>query len=245
MVKKVFISIIKIVAWISLMFGMQVLGMFIAVFLMSRFGILNDGSMNVLINAFGPEFSYNNISSEVLYLLGEISNYCIIISFIPYIFIILKNFNKHYRKISFKTFSLLIGIGILANFLISLILVLLIPFISSGLLNDYNVSTGLASNGNILLTIISTGLIAPIIEEITLRRGVYRVLKDFCPVKIAMLIQAVLFGIMHGNLIQGIYATLLGFIFCVFYEKSKENLLVPTILHITINMTSVLLTMLV
>ena len=242
MFKKISLSILKIIGWLALMFGTQMIGMFIAGFIMTAMGVFDETSLNTLMEALSQGVSYESIDANILYLLGELSNYCIIVAFIPYIFILLKNRKKHFKKIPGKTFIKLLGFGILANFIISIILVLLTPIIPEGFMNDLNMSTDMASNGNILLTALATGIIGPIIEEVTLRRGVYRSLKNFCPVYIALLIQAIIFGIMHGNLIQGIYAGVLGFIFGLFYETSEENLIVPIILHITINMTSVLLT---
>ena len=58
-----------------------------------------------------------------------------------------------------------------------------------------------------------------------------------------MLISSAIFGIIHGNLVQFIYAFLIGMILSFVYEKFK-NIWAPIILHAGANLLSVLLTML-
>ena len=51
------------------------------------------------------------------------------------------------------------------------------------------------------------------------------------------------FGVIHGNLLQGIYAFLLGVLFCFLYDMSGRDLKVPILAHMSANLASVLATM--
>ncbi len=84
------------------------------------------------------------------------------------------------------------------------------------------------------ISFILVAFIAPFSEEMLFRGVIYRRARDYYNIYIAALISAVLFGVFHMNLSQGIPAAVLGFVFCLFYEHYgtlKANILC----HILIN----------
>ena len=68
--------------------------------------------------------------------------------------------------------------------------------------------------------IICMGVIAPLAEEIVFRWLIYLRLRDYVRMGAAMVISGLIFGIYHGNLVQAVYAGILGMIFAYFLEIS-------------------------
>ena len=61
--------------------------------------------------------------------------------------------------------------------------------------------------------ILSMGIIAPLAEEIVFRWLIYLRLRDYMRMGAAAVISGLIFGIYHGNLVQAVYASLLGIVF--------------------------------
>ncbi len=70
-----------------------------------------------------------------------------------------------------------------------------------------------------LLAFLATVIVAPITEEIFFRGLIYTRLKRGMPMAIALLLEAALFGAMHGTPIQMAYAFVLGVLLTLLYEK--------------------------
>ena len=68
--------------------------------------------------------------------------------------------------------------------------------------------------------IICMGVIAPLAEEIVFRWLIYLRLRDYMRMGFAMVISGMIFGIYHGNLVQAVYAGILGMVFAYFLEIS-------------------------
>jgi len=82
--------------------------------------------------------------------------------------------------------------------------------------------------GNTILLFISTIILAPIAEELICRGVIMKQARDVLPFAVANVIQAFLFGLMHGNLIQGTYAFVLGL--SLGFVTYKYKTLIPAIL---------------
>ena len=84
--------------------------------------------------------------------------------------------------------------------------------------------------------IIATFVIAPIGEELFFRGVIMGYAKRYMPPAFAILFQGVLFGLYHGNIVQGIYACILG---CLlgFVAYKADTLLASMILHFSINLS--------
>jgi len=95
------------------------------------------------------------------------------------------------------------------------------------------------TNSNIFISIICTGILAPILEEIIFRGIIFNRLKEYnIGLQISIIIQAVLFGIIHFNIVQSTYAILIGILFAVIYEK-KKTIVAPIIAHMTFNLFTI------
>lgn len=142
---------------------------------------------------------------------------------------------KYVTAISKKDISKYVVYGCTFNLVITLI----INMIPQSFMEKYNTSIGLATTGNLWLMILATGIMGPIAEEITFRHFILQPNRKVSD-KYAIIISALSFGIMHGNIIQGTYTFILGLFFAK--EDLKENNLMPSlIMHITINTSSVLI----
>ena len=88
-----------------------------------------------------------------------------------------------------------------------------------------------------IFMVLCVCILAPIGEELIFRGLTLRIMRKAFPWQVAVIIQAVLFGVYHMNLVQGIYATLLGLF--MGYLAYRYNSVVPGILlHMTINSLS-------
>ena len=98
----------------------------------------------------------------------------------------------------------------------------------------------LVSNQNIILQILAVGIMAPLIEEIIFRGLIFNNLKKNIPIPAALVIQALLFGIVHLNIIQGSYAFVVGIILGLFVLWSN-SLFLPVAVHMGMNLSGIVL----
>ena len=90
----------------------------------------------------------------------------------------------------------------------------------------------------LVLEILGTCIIIPFLEELLYRGIVYQRLKAFLGVKTAIVLSAVIFGAMHFNLVQFLYATAVGLLLAVIMEQ--EGLGAAMAAHMVTNLVSVL-----
>ena len=114
----------------------------------------------------------------------------------------------------------------------------LIPFPQEWI-DSYTESASQLSNGGLIVSTIVTVITAPIVEEMTFRGYMYKGLKTGMPMFAAMLISSWVFGLVHGEVIWVIYASLLGLAFTWTTEKCG-SLLASMIVHMTFNLFGVL-----
>lgn len=79
------------------------------------------------------------------------------------------------------------------------------------------------------------GVISPVVEEEVFRGIVYNSLRRYIGICPAILGSALLFGAIHGNMVQLLYGTLMGIIMASLYEKYGK-LLAPILFHSAANM---------
>lgn len=92
-----------------------------------------------------------------------------------------------------------------------------------------------------IIWVLSSVILPPLAEEIIFRGLIFTYLKKAgIGMLLANLIQAVLFGVFHMNLIQGIYAALLGFLFG-YLTCRYESLIIPVVCHGVYNLFGSLL----
>jgi len=95
------------------------------------------------------------------------------------------------------------------------------------------------SSGTFLMQALAIGITGPILEELCFRGVTLNRLSNN-KMWVAIIIQALMFGVAHGNMLQGMYATVLGLIFGRLYVLTK-TIWAPIIAHIAFNMTNVVL----
>ncbi len=133
---------------------------------------------------------------------------------------------------------LIIG-GIAGQFMVDGGLALLRPVFKSAFKSyDKLISnvTGVSSSWLMLFTVF---LISPIAEEILFRGLILTYTKRVMPAVLAVVFQAFLFGLYHGNIIQGTYAFLMGFLLGFMVHKT-DNLITCIIFHMALNISILL-----
>lgn len=96
-------------------------------------------------------------------------------------------------------------------------------------------------SGGLFMEIVSAVIAAPILEELFFRGMIYKRLRDMVNVKAAVIISALFFGAFHGNLVQFVYAFIIGLMLAYVYEKFK-TIWAPVVFHVGANLISVLVT---
>ena len=134
-------------------------------------------------------------------------------------------------------------VGTVGLYFVSILISDIIGIISPEIMKEYNDMMDIALGGNILMAIIAAVVLAPISEECIMRGMIFRNLRKYFSVWVAIVIQAIMFGIFHMNWVQGLYvipvALGLGFV----AEKSKS--VFPCIcMHMFYNFMSVVLAVL-
>lgn len=142
------------------------------------------------------------------------------------------------KKIKVKGILPIILIGASFNLVISGVMAM-IPFPKSWI-DSYVESYSTTEGGNVIIAIIATVLFAPIVEEVIFRGLVYTRLKRGMPIAVATVLSSIIFGLMHGDLIWGSYAFVLGLALVWIFEKFK-SITASILVHFSFNLTGVLL----
>lgn len=80
------------------------------------------------------------------------------------------------------------------------------------------------------LGVLSYGILAPLGEETVFRGVVYGQLKKISNVWVAVFASGVAFGLFHGNLVQAVYASVLGIVLALVYEL-YGSIIFPMLFH--------------
>lgn len=167
---------------------------------------------------------------------GTLMIIMVIVGFIPFLVLRKKEFFSYDLKVKNKSINLKVV-------LIGIILVLGLNYISSFLtliltavLEGFGASTT-ASEAALNFTsgvpmIIYAILVAPLFEEFLYRGALLRYLERF-GAKFAILISAIMFGLMHGNIIQIPSAILIGIVFG--FIAKEYSIKLSILLHIINN----------
>lgn len=146
-----------------------------------------------------------------------------------------------YKQPSPKQYVLLAALGMCAAISVNMIISL------SGLAYfspEYQKVSQIIYSGSIWLELVAAVIAAPVVEELLFRGLIYKRLLVWVPPKAGMIISAAVFGLFHGNLVQFVYAFVIGFMLAYMYEKCK-TIWVPILLHVSANLIAVLVTELV
>ncbi|MBU5469043.1 CPBP family intramembrane metalloprotease [Falcatimonas sp. MSJ-15] len=114
----------------------------------------------------------------------------------------------------------------------------------SGIINIFTGFNEVADSlygGSIIFEFIAMVIIAPLLEEILFRGIIFARLREYMSVKVAIVISALIFGIIHGNVVQGMYAFIIGICLAYIYER-YNTLLAAVLFHMSANLMSVIMT---
>jgi len=146
------------------------------------------------------------------------------------------------RGTRFKSMVLIFLLGLGCQFAVSGFMSLIQTYFQE-IFKKYAHTMKNLTSGNDILVYLLLILLAPITEELIFRGVILHKLKEEIPFFGANILQAVLFGIYHGNIVQGIYATVLGLLLGYMYYKYR-SILAPIFLHIIINASSIIIVLL-
>lgn len=104
---------------------------------------------------------------------------------------------------------------------------------------SYVQTIGSLVHGNMFVVVLYTVLIAPMAEELVFRGVILHKAGRVLPFIGANLLQAAFFGIYHQNIVQGIYAAVLGFLFGLVCRKFN-TLYASILLHVLVNASAFL-----
>lgn len=143
------------------------------------------------------------------------------------------------EKPKWHHFPAIIIMGILLQILISGILSLIYLWKPEWLSRYLQLMQAAGIGGTDILVIVTTVILAPVGEEI-LCRGIMLRLAEKVSDRfwIANILQALAFGMIHGNLVQGIYAFVLGLVLGYIYGKYRR-IWINMLLHAVINFSSI------
>ncbi len=105
---------------------------------------------------------------------------------------------------------------------------------------QYGTVEGAILGGGFTVSLIAIGIAAPIFEELLFRGLIFGELRKIMTVRLAIVVQAALFGAFHLNVVQGTYAFIIGLLLGFIYYRSN-SIIAPIIIHISINASTVLL----
>lgn len=87
---------------------------------------------------------------------------------------------------------------------------------------------------------LRTIVLASLLEELLMRGLCYHAMSHVIGRAGGMLLSSLLFGYVHGNWLQGLYAFILGILFAFVYDRYQRNLMAPILAHMSANLVSVL-----
>lgn len=84
---------------------------------------------------------------------------------------------------------------------------------------------------------LAVGILAPIAEELIFRGLVFRRMKDSMKPIAAIILSSLFFGLYHGNMVQFLYASLLGIVLAIIYNRTG-TLWTAIVAHMAANLWS-------
>lgn len=92
-------------------------------------------------------------------------------------------------------------------------------------------------SAHFLIGIFCYGIISPIAEELLFRGVIFAYMRRFLNIRLAVVLSALVFGVYHGNAVQGGYAFIMGCLIAYSYEYFGTFLL-PLAIHMISNILS-------
>jgi len=218
---KILISILKAVGFLALYLGAQLFISMVFYFVYSVYFILRYYPGNYKITDEISQKIYSNLSNytSLILILSAIFTFAIL-------FLIhtlckkkfYKEINLHKIPMNQIITAFIFGV-ILNKFSVAMMSLLPIP---QAWYDANEKSVGSVTAGNFMIALISTVIIAPIIEEVIFRGGVYFTLRKTIGPILAAIISAAAFGIFHGNILQMLYTAFCAIFIIYVFEKTNS-----------------------
>lgn len=93
--------------------------------------------------------------------------------------------------------------------------------------------------GEVLLTILASCVVVPVAEELLFRSVVLKRCSALAGERLGIVFSALLFGVIHVNIVQFLYATILGIFLAIFASKTKR-VWVAVVGHASANLMAIL-----
>lgn len=110
-----------------------------------------------------------------------------------------------------KAVASLVLTGI-ACYSLNLCICFIINLVNPASVNQFNELSSVAFSGSAILTFLTTVFVAPIGEEVLLRGILLQRIAKNNKLMVAIIAQAVLFGVYHANIVQGLYVIPMGIV---------------------------------
>jgi hypothetical protein len=150
-----------------------------------------------------------------------------------------RSFTPDGKNIAVAIFSIVGGasLGIAANNIIAMT-----PLMSMS--EGFNEANSSFFAGSFFWEMAGSGLIIPIAEELLFRGVVYGRIKLYTytekyGAKMAIVLSALIFGILHFNIVQFVYAAAIGLFLAFIYERS-QLLMMPVLAHMAANVVAII-----
>jgi len=181
------------------------------------------------------------ISGDLLYLMSaSITAVCGLVFFLWYRYETKKEaLDRTGALLIAKSIPLLTLLGIGCQFFFSGFMSLIRPFFEK-VFSDYAEVLESLTDANIIVALFFMVIVAPVSEELIFRGVILHRGGSCYPFWPANILQAVLFGVYHANLVQGIYAALIGLILGAVCHKFG-SIYASIALHMIINASSLLM----
>lgn len=178
----------------------------------------------IISSAIYLALGYKNLTSFI----SNKASIILIITYLIFMFVILKKYKYQNKSLNKKIYFPLIYLGISIACLLNMLIYLITKTPSK------EITTSL------YISIISTGIIGPILEEILFRYILLNDLKKFNSPKKSIIIATIIFALIHGSPIKIIYAFILGLILNFIYHK-YDNIKANILVHISANIIAIFL----
>lgn len=235
----ILLSFLPFIITMAIQFFITFIGMFLLIF----FNMFSDPS-NVSVDPQVLLYSLLN-SMDSNFLVSISAVYAILSSLVFSIWYYKKFAKGNTQKVS-KVFNPVIIVALLILSIslqyLSTYIVAILGFLKPEWLDQYSgviESLGLSESVSVI-TVLYAIIIAPISEELTFRGLTLGYARKAMPFWAANILQAALFGLLHMNFIQGIYAFVLGIVFG-YVAKQGESLFIPILFHMMFNLLGVFL----
>lgn len=138
------------------------------------------------------------------------------------------------KEVSCLKYAAVIGAGVVVSIALNNIIMLAdVASISA----SYQETAGRFYAADLFVQILGVGILVPISEEFIYRGLFYNRLKDMWSAKRAAVFTCLVFGLLHGNIVQTVYAIAFSALFIYAYERFG-TLKAPILVHIAANLTS-------